>query len=235
MYEWYDGAATWLGRAIEMNQKALEIDPASVDARFGIAMVYFHQGRLPEAKRNLLAVVQSDPMHVPAHLRLGMIAERMGDLKEARSRYAAAAEFKPHDDDPWRFLAALHQKMGNTEAAQSAAINVIESVARKLEASLDDVVLMARLAESYARFGGKEETHAILRQVLTQDASDALALYYSACAHALLGETAQAIHMLHKAYESGFRAVAHSAKADSAFDGIKEAPEFTRLVAELQG
>jgi len=235
MYEWYDGAASWLGRAIEMNQKALENDPASVDARFGIAMVYYHQGRLPEAKRNLLAVVQSDPMHVPAHLRLGMIAERTGDLEEARSRYQAAAELKPQDDDPWRFLAALHQKMGNKDAAQSAAINVIEIVSRKLEASLDDVVLMSRLAEAYARFGGKEEMHAILRQVLTQDASDPQALYYSACAHALLGETAPAIHLLHRAYDSGFRAVAHSAKADSAFAGIREAPEFTRLVAELQG
>jgi serine/threonine protein kinase len=235
MYEWYDGAASWLGRAIEMNQKALENDPASVDARFGIAMVYYHQGRLPEAKRNLLAVVQSDPMHVPAHLRLGMIAERTGDLEEARSRYQAAAELKPQDDDSWRFLAALHQKMGNRDAAQSATINVIESVSRKLEASLDDVVLMSRLAEAYARFGGKEETHAILRQVLTQDASDGMALYHAACAHALLGETAQAMHMLRRAYDSGFRAVAHSATAESAFTEIRESPEFRRLVAELQG
>jgi hypothetical protein len=132
-------------------------------------------------------------------------------------------------------MAALQQKMGNRDAAQTAAINVIEIVSRKLEASLDDVVLMGRLAEAYARFGGKEETHAILRQVLTQDASDPLALYYAACAHALLGETAQAIHLLHRACDSGFLAVVHSAKADSAFDSIREAPEFTRLVAELQG
>jgi adenylate cyclase len=234
MYEWYDGASSWLGRAIEMNQKALENDPGSLDARFGIAMVYYHQGRLSEAKRNLLAVVQADPQHVPAHLRLGMIAERAGDLDEALSRYTAAAELKPQDEDPWRFLAALHRKLGNADEAQTAAINVIEIVSRKLEASLDDVVLLSRLAEAYAWFGGKEETHSILRQLLAQDATDAPALYYAACAHALLGETAHATHLLRQAYEHGFRAVAHSAKADSAFAGIREAPEFRRVVAELE-
>ena len=35
-----------------------------------------------------------------------------------------------------------------------------------VEASLEDVVLLGRLAEGYARFGGKEETHATIRRVL---------------------------------------------------------------------
>jgi tetratricopeptide (TPR) repeat protein len=55
MYEWYDGSAAWLGRAIEMNQQALARDAGSADARFGIAMVYYHQGRLAEARRTLEA------------------------------------------------------------------------------------------------------------------------------------------------------------------------------------
>jgi hypothetical protein len=41
--------------------------------------------------------------------------------------------------------------------------------------------------------------------------------------------------MLRRAYDSGFRAVAHSATAESAFTEIRESPEFRRLVAELQG
>lgn len=234
MYEWYDSGSTWLARAIEMNQKALENDPGSVDARFGIAMVYYHQGRFAEAKRNLLAVTQSDERHVPALVRLGMIAERLGDLDSALSYYQAASDLKPQDEDPWRMLAALHRKLDNVDAAQSAAINVIEIVSRKLEASLDDVVLLSRLAEAYARFGGKEETHAIIRRVLEQDSTDGLALYYAACAHALLGEAEHAVLLLRRAHESGFRAVAHTAGADGAFAIIRSRPEFTRLVAELE-
>jgi len=233
MYEWYDGAASWLGRAIEMNQKALERDPGSVEARFGIAMVYYHQGRFGEAKRTLNAVLESDPRHALAHLRLGMIAERTADLKEALSQYQAAAELRPHEDDPWRLMAALHQKLGNDEAAQTAAINVIEITSRKLEASLEDVVLMSRLAEAYARFGGKVETHATIRRVLELDPTDGQALYHCAGAHALLGELSPALMLLRRSYESGFRAVANAASADSDFDSINSHPEFRRLVAQL--
>ena len=234
MYEWYDGAPSWLGRAIEMNQKALERDPESVDARFGIAMVYYHQGRLPEAKRNLLAVVHADSRHLLAHLRLGMIAERTGHLPEALAHYQNAATLWPNDDEPWRLLATLYRKLGDRDSAQSAAINVIEITSRKLEASLEDVVVLGRLGEAYARFGGKEETHAILRRVLELDPSDGLALYHCACAHALLGEQSHALQFLRRAYDNGFRAVAHSATTDSAFDSISNTPEFRHMVAEFR-
>ena len=233
MYEWYDGAAEWLARAIEMNQKALEHDRGSVEAQFGIAMVYYHQQRFAEAKRTLLGVLDADPRHFLARLRLGMLAERTGDLESARTHYQSAAELRPHDDDPWRFLAALHRKTGDVRAAQDAAMNVIEITSRKLEASLEDVVLLSRLAEAYARFGGKEETNAILRRVLELDSSDGLVLYNCAAAAALLGEQDRAVLFLRRAFESGFRAVAHAAQTDSAFAGITQYPEFTRLVAEL--
>ena len=233
MFEWYDGAALWLARAIDMNKEALEREPASVDARFGIGMVYYHQLRFVEAKRTFKAVIEADSRHSLAHLRLGMLAEHTagGDPREALAEYRLAAELRPYEDDPWRALAALHRKCGDMEAAQDAAMQVIEITSRKLEASLDDVVLLSRLAESYARFGGKEETHAILRQVLALESSDGLVLYNCACAHALLGERDNALRMLHRAFESGFRAVARAAQTDGAFEGLREDPEFLRLIA----
>ncbi len=234
MYEWYDGSSTWLGRAIEMNQKALERDPGSIEARFGIAMVYYHQGRLAEARQKLTALLEADPSHVEARLRLGMLAERAGShLDQALSQYQSAADLRPSDDDPWRYLAALHRKLGDLESAQDAAIRVIEITTRKLEASLEDVVVLSRLGEAYARFGGAEETHAIVRRVLELDSTDGLALYHCACAHALLGEGPSAALFLRRAFESGFRAVVHTARADSAFDALQGEPEFRRLVAEL--
>jgi non-specific serine/threonine protein kinase len=236
MYEWYDGAATWLARAIEMNREALEREPRSVEARFGIGMVYYHQGRLAEARRTFLAVLEADPRHVLARLRLGMLVERTpgADLNDALTQYQRAAELRPHDDDPWRFLAALHRKLGNVDDAQDAALKVIEITSRKLEASLEDVVLLSRLAEGYARFGGKEETHATIRRVLELAPSDGLVLYTCACAHALLGESNRAVLYLRRAYESGFKAVVQSARADSALESIHNHPEFQRLVAELE-
>ncbi len=236
MYEWYDGRPHWLARAIENNQEALARDPSSVEVQFGIAMVYSHQGRLADAKRALLAVLETDPQNYPACMRLGILAERNadGDLQSAVTWFRRAAELHPHDDDPWRYLAGLHRKLGQVEAAHEAALKVIEITSRKLEATLDDVVLLSRLAEGYARYGGKEETHAIVKRVLELDPTDGQALYNCACAHALLGERTPALVSLRRAFDNGFRAVAHSVRADSAFDSMRTLPEFQTFIAELR-
>jgi serine/threonine protein kinase/tetratricopeptide (TPR) repeat protein len=236
MYEWYDGRSHWLARAIEMNQEALSRDPRSVEVQFGVAIVYTHQGRLADAKRALLSVLETNPEYVPACMRLGILAERSGEagLQSALTWFRRAAELRPHDDDPWRYLAGVHWKLGQVEAANEAALRVIEITSRKLEESMDDVVLLSRLAEGYARYGGKEETHAVLRRVLELDPTDGQALYNCACAHALLGERTATLGSLRRAYDNGFRAVAHSVRADSAFDAMRSHPEFSTFIAELR-
>jgi TolB-like protein/Flp pilus assembly protein TadD len=236
MYEWYDGRSHWLARAIEMNQEALSRDPGSVEVQFGVAMVYCHQGRLGDAKRALNAVLEANPEYVPACMRLGILAERNGDgdLQSALTWFRRAAELRPHDDDPWRYLAGLHRKLGQVAAAHEAALKVIEITSRKLEETMDDVVLLSRLAEGYARYGGKEETHAVLKRVLELDPTDGQALYNCACAHALLGERNATLVALRRAYDNGFRAVAHSVRADSAFDAMRSQPEFQAFIGELR-
>jgi len=235
MYEWYDGATAWLARAIASDEAALERDPTSVDARFGIAMVYYHQGRFAESKRALEGVLESQPRHVDACLRLGMLEERLpgGDLHVARTRYLAAAELRPHDDEPWRNLAALNRKLGDADAAREAALRVIELTTARLEASLDDTVLLARLAEAYARFGGVVETHATLRSVLESDPTDGMVLYHCAAAHALLGEEGPALMLLQRAFDHGFRGVILAVRNDGAFAGLSAHPDYLRLLARL--
>ena len=83
MYEWYDGNPLWLGKAIETNQKALTLDPALLEAQFGIAMVYFHQRRFSESKRRIEEILKENSQFYRGYLRLGMIAELSGDLDSA--------------------------------------------------------------------------------------------------------------------------------------------------------
>jgi serine/threonine protein kinase/Tfp pilus assembly protein PilF len=234
MYEWYDGATSWLSKAIEMNQKALTLEPTSLDAKFGIAMVYFNQRRLPESKRALEEILKENDEFYPGYMRLGMIAELQSDLDSALTYYRRAAELKPYDEEAWKYLAEIHQRLGNIEAVERAELKVIEITARKLEASLEDVVVMSRLAESYARFGSIEEANATLRRVLELEPNDGLAVYNCACAYALLKEKKASLILLRRAFESGFRAVAHWARGDSAFDSMRNDDEFRKLLVELQ-
>lgn len=234
MYEYYDGDPVWLGKAIEIEQQALALDPDSLEAKFGIAMIYFHQLRFAESKRTIEGILKENAEFYPGHLRLGMIAELSGDLEGARKRYRRAAELKPQDEEAWGSLVGIYRKFGNFEAAQEAALKVIEVTSRKLEASLEDIIVMSRLADAYARFGGKEEAHAILKRVFELEPDDGLAVYNCSCAFALLGEKRSAMVSLRRAFENGFRNVAHWAKTDSAFEALRDDPEFQQLLAELQ-
>lgn len=234
MYEWYDGASTWLSKAIEMNRRALELEPTSLDAKYGIATVYFNQRRFAESKRAIEELLKENSEFYPGHLRLGIIAERSNDFEAARKHYRRAAELKPYDEDGWLFLASIYQKLGNEAAADKAAIKVIEITSRKLEASLDDIIVMSRLAEAYARFSSREEATATLRRVLELEPNDGLAVYNCSCAYALMGETKSSLILLRRAFDNGFRTVAHWARTDSAFDPIRDDEEFQELLTELQ-
>ena len=234
MYEWYDGNARWLSKVIETNQKALTLDPNSREAKFGIAMVYFHHRRFAEAQRTIEEILRQDSEFHPGHLRLGMIADLSGDLEGALKHCRRATELKPYDEDSWRYLADIQRKLGNSQAAEEAALKVIEVTSRKLEASLDDTTVMSRLAEAYARFGGREEATATLKRVFELEPDDGLAVYNCSCAYALLGEKQAALISLRRAFESGFRTVGHWAKTDSAFDSMRNDIEFRDLIAELQ-
>jgi len=233
MYEWYDGNARWLAEAIEMNQKALTLDPDLIEAKFGIAMVYFHHGRFFESQRTIEGILCSNSEFHPGYVRLGMIAERSGDIDAALSYFQRAAHLKPYDEDSWRFLAGVQRRLGNTAASHEAAVKVIEVTARKLEASIDDIIVMSKLAEAYAWFGASQEANATLRRVFEVGPNDGLALYNCACAYALLGDRGPALVSLRRAFDSGFRNVAHWAKADDAFDSMRDDKEFRQLVAEL--
>ncbi len=234
MYEWYDGNSEWLSKAIEMNRKAVELEPTLLEARFGIAMVYFHHRRFAESQRALEAILKENSEFYPAYLRLGMIAELTNDPEGALKWYRHAAKLKPHDEDAWLYMADVTRSLGNVEAANNAALKVIEITARKLEASLDDVIVMSRLAEAYARFGSREEASATLKRVLELEPNDALALYNCACAYAFLGENDTAILLLRRAFENGFRMVGHWAQRDNAFELLRKDPEFQQLLPELQ-
>ena len=234
MYEWYDGNSSWLTEAIEMNQKALALEPSCLEAQFGIAMVYFHHRRFTESRRVIEEILKENSEFYPGYLRLGMIAELSNDLEGALKHYRRAAGLKPYDEDAWMFLAGIHRRLANFEAADKAALKVIEITSRKLEASLDDIIVMSRLAEAYARFGSKEEANATLKRVLELEPNDGLAVYNCACSYALLGEKNGALILLRRAFDSGFRTVAHWARADGAFDGLRDDEDFQRLLTELQ-
>ena len=87
MYSWYSGDQKWLGKTIEVSQKALELDPNSIEAQFGVGAVYFHQKRFGDAKRMWEKVIQQNPVQVVVNQRQSDEFERKQlkqDTKEGK-------------------------------------------------------------------------------------------------------------------------------------------------------
>jgi len=68
---------------------------------------------------------------------------------------------------------------------------------------------------------------------LELEPNDGLAVYNCAAACALLGDSQASLILLRRAFDSGFRTIAHWAKTDSAFEAMRNDGEFQQLVAEL--
>lgn len=90
-------------------KKAIELDPAFVDARMGLAEVFEDKGLYQDAIGEYRRVVEQDPRHTGALYNLALVYEKV-DPREAVSlweRYIQLAGSQPSEKD-WVDVARLH-------------------------------------------------------------------------------------------------------------------------------
>ncbi len=233
MYAWYDGDPKWLGKIIEMNQKALSLEPGSAEALFGIGMVNFYQKRYGEAKRTLERVIQLKPDYYDAHRWLGFIADIRGEFQEALGLYDACAKIKPYSEEPYIHFYQTYARMGNEAMAEQARSRLLELGERKLALNPDDAITLSRVAVAFAYRGEKGKANAAIEKILQIDPTDGLSRYNCACAYAVLGEKEKALACLRKALEGGYKNIREWVKSDLDLASLHEDPDFKALLAEF--
>src|SRR5438876_199075 len=72
-----------LDEAIDMYQKALELDPKYKDALHGLGMALHNQGRLDDAIATAKRLIDLDPDDILAHTSLSMFFQAQGKIEEA--------------------------------------------------------------------------------------------------------------------------------------------------------
>jgi len=90
--------------AIDVLQAALQIDPQSLLALNNLGSAYFEAGRLDEAARAYLGVIERDPAMAEARYNLGLLYKKQGRLDLAAREFQAAAVLKPDWSLPRRHL-----------------------------------------------------------------------------------------------------------------------------------
>ena len=122
-----------LRRAEQLYKRALERNPAMVEARIRLGRVLGLRGRHQEAIDQLRQgqSAQEPLLQYYAHLFLGAEYEALGNGSEARRSYEQAAAVAPTAQSPLLGLSRVADRAGDRAAAR-------EAVARVLELPVDD-------------------------------------------------------------------------------------------------
>ena len=228
----YSGDRSSLEKMMEMNEKALGLDPDLIEAQFGIGMVYFHQKRFAVAKGIFEKVLESKNDYYQACWWLGLTSVVLEDYDSAIRFFKSAAVIKPYSEEPWHFLEQSFRRMGKLKAAKEAANKVIELGKRKLEANPKDVAALSRLAVTYATIGENKRALEAVRKVIEIDPNDGVGLYNCAGAYACLGMKEEALKYLEKASEAGWWKLSEWIQNDPSLESIRDDPEFQDILSK---
>jgi len=107
-------------KAIGTYQKALELNPASLDAKTGLGVAYVSGTPNPmQGITLLLEVVKQDPRNAKANLNLGLFSIKSGQFDKAVNRFKTVLEVKP-TPDAWFYLASAYENLGQKDDAIAA-------------------------------------------------------------------------------------------------------------------
>lgn len=109
----------YASRAIEALNHALQFDPKNGAARYSLILAYSSQRRVPEAEKELSALIQNNPdareLH---HLAAARIAIATRDFNTARENYRAALTLDPNNPETFYLLGMVFISINQLDSAE---------------------------------------------------------------------------------------------------------------------
>lgn len=125
-------------------QKALDLDPKSLDAKTGLGTAIVNKGGAPmQGIALLMEVVRADPKNLKANMNLGMFSMRSRQFDKAVDRFKTVIEIQP-STEAWFYLATSYENIGlKTEAIkafqQSKALAADPSLSQFIDRKVDEL------------------------------------------------------------------------------------------------
>ena len=176
-----DASNTFTSRGIDVANKALALEPGSVDARLALASAQLHQGD-PQASQHLFdAVLKDAPENATAHQWYGIMLTAVGRADEGIAEFQRAAAIDP-------LAAVIADNLAYALAIAGRLPEAVRAVQRTLE--LDPHFWDPPVLSTYILNGQADSALAHLTEIQRAD-SNALSLRgMTAFAHAARGNWA---------------------------------------------
>jgi tetratricopeptide (TPR) repeat protein len=101
-------------RAEAMNayERALQIDPAKIEALLNCGTLHYEDGNFEKASEYFSRAISSQPDNTLAHFNLGSVLDEVGDADAARKHLRQAVRLDPNYPDAQYNLAYVCEKLG---------------------------------------------------------------------------------------------------------------------------
>ncbi len=215
----------WPGAEREF-RRALAINPNVAMAHFGLAQLLLTQDRPDEGLTHMRLARELDPMSPLLNTLEASYLLARGKRDEARARLSRVFDIAPD------FYLA-HRAEGLLLLADGQPDQAIASLQRAVALSEGNTRVNALLAMHLARQGRRAEARAILNQLLDIAKTRHVPPVSLAVVHAALGETAQALDALERAYDIRDVQLVFL-KDDPRWSSLRSEPRFVALMRKLK-
>jgi len=215
MFDW-----DWRGAEATI-ERAIQLEPNNVDARYVCALLLMAMGRLPEAISQIEHAARLDPLSAQVQSTFGRILYRAGRFDEAVARLDRAVELEPRNSGTYSRLGDVYDQMGRWDEAL-----LLFEKARLIDPG-PRAAYGAQVARTYARMGRAREARELLASLESRDGVSAAAV------HAALGDHDAAFAALFRAVEvrdGGFLFI----KSEPALKSLHADPRWAGLLQRMR-
>jgi TolB-like protein/Tfp pilus assembly protein PilF len=205
-------------------KRAIELEPNYATAHQWHAFNLMAMGRFDEAVAESKRANEIDPSSLSINVAVGTALYFSRQYAAAAEQFRKSIELDPVHTGPRIWLSRTYAQRNEFDLAIAEAQKALS-----LDDSGDN---RAWLAYCYAVAGRRSETRRELAKLTRSTEPTSVTPYFLAAVHAGLGENAEAVRWLEKAYEQRSDWMPYL-RADSTFDGLREDRRFTALLTRI--
>ncbi len=210
----------WAGAENEF-RRAMELNPHHAIARAVFSDFLTAQGRFEEALEQAERALELDPLSLYVNGAMGKALFHARQYDRALAAYQKTLELDPDS-------ARTHRNLGRVLLQQGKYSEAIAEL-RKAYAREQHYYFLADLGHAYAVAGRRNEARQTLIALQRISREKYLSPFYIAKIHAGLGETKQALKLLHQGYRDRSDQLTWLL-VDPAFDPLRSDPGFAELL-----
>lgn len=220
----------YLTSALMLSDRAVRIDPLSIEAHSARGLALAHAGDIPGANARFETALRLQPSSAETHLLLGHASFTWGDLDLSATMLEHAARLQPEDFHALTLAAKVRWGQGDLDSAWANAAKTMARIDTHLLAYPGDFRALCGKARALVELGHVGDGLDLMAPFLKHDNP---MNYFLACMLARAGETSFAIERLEECVDAGWRN-ATLLRRDPDLAPLHREPRFRHLAATMR-